>query len=177
MISIRVEPVNIAPVITALSRIPGGLERAIPRAVKRSLKSGRAEAGRRIAARYTIPARAVTSTIKVTSNAMVSRGSRISLQKFKHNPRRRVNPGPKGGIFAQVVRGQGGQLRRAFKQNSGGIYEREGRPRYPIRKLTGPSAPGMLGNEIVAPQILSKIEQRLGIELIQQANAVIGGYA
>ena len=82
---------------------------------------------------------------------------------------------PAGGVFAQNVRGQGGQILHAFLQRSGGVYERVGRSRFPIRQLKGPSAPGMLGNPVVGPFIEAKMATRLGINLEHELSAAMGG--
>lgn len=70
---------------------------------------------------------------------------------------------PPGGVFANVVRGQGGMIRHAFLQRSGGVYERVGRPRFPIRQLKTVSLPGMASK--VGEKVIARMGERLGIEL------------
>lgn len=76
---------------------------------------------------------------------------------------------PPGGVFANVVRGQGGMIRRGFLQRSGGVYERVGTSRFPIKQLKTVSLPGMASR--VGEHVESRMAERLGIEI----TAAIGG--
>lgn len=182
MITIRIEPPpDLEAKIQRLSMTPGALERAAKRAVGRTLRGGKKDAGTKVKQRYTINAGEVIRTIKLKQSGlngeMTSRGSRNPLKKFNLRPRKRPRKMPAGGVFVQNVRGQGGNLLHAFLQKSGNVYERVGRPRFPIRHLKGPSAPGMLGNPHVGPHIENKMFQRLQINLDHAVNAILGGFA
>ena len=76
---------------------------------------------------------------------------------------------PPGGVYANVVRGQGGMIRRGFLQRSGGVFERVGAARFPIRQLKTVSLPGMASR--VGEHVESRMAQRLGIEI----SAALGG--
>lgn len=158
----------------------GKLRRAIRSAVLRTLRGARKDAGTKIKQRYTIAAGRVTRTIKLRAmglgGEMTSSGPRNPLPFFVVRPRSRPKRMPAGGVFVMNVRGQGGYLRHAFLQKNGQVYERVGRPRFPIRKLSGPSAPGMLGNPHVAPFIVARMEERLGVNLEHEIGAVLGGW-
>ena len=181
MITFEIKPPkNLREIAAKLSAIPGGMERAGRSAVNRTLKGGRQDASRKIGQRYTIPVALVMSTIKTRvagmTGEMASSGARLPSDKFLHRPTVRQNPGPPGGIFLNVVKGQGGNLRRAFIQRTGGIWERVGRSRFPIRRFYSPSAPGMLAVKPVSSYIVAKMEERLGINLAHEAAAVINGF-
>lgn len=181
MITFEVRPPrNLDKIIRALSLIPGGVERAGKSAVQRTLKGGRKDAGTKIKQRYTIPAGAVLSTIKTRLNGlhgeMGSNGSRNPMERFKINPKKRPRIMPPGGVHALIVRGQGGNIRRAFLQKNGGVYERVGRARYPLRRFYSPSAPGMLAVPPVSSFIVNKMEERLEKNLIHGMQAVLGGF-
>lgn len=152
------------------------LRRALRSAVMRTLRGARREAGRRIAQRYTIAAGKVTKTIKLSamglSGEMMSQGSRNKLQWFVVRPKTRPRKMPPGGVFVMNVKGQGGFLRRAFLGNNGYVFERVGQPRYPIHTRMGPSSPGMLGSDKVAPFIVRKMQERLGIEIEHEVSAL-----
>ena len=165
--------------IAALSKSPNGLVKAVKSAVRRTLRGAKKDAGTKIKARYTINAGEVTKTIKLHqsgfSGAMTSSGSRNPLKKFNIRPRSRPRRMPSGGVFAQNVRGQGGQIYHAFLQRSGGVFERVGSSRFPIRQLKGPSAPGMLSAPPTSSYIVAHMEQRLGINLEHELSAAMGG--
>lgn len=152
------------------------LRRALRSAVMRTLRGARQDAGRKIAQRYTIAAGKVTKTIKLSamglSGEMKSKGSLNPLKWFVVRPRSRPKKMPPGGVFVMNVRGQGGFLRRAFLGHSGAVLEREGQPRYPIKARMGPSSPGMLSSPHVAPFIVRKMEERLGINIEHEVVAL-----
>ena len=164
--------------ISRLSRSPNGLDRAIRSAVRRTLRGAKKDAGTKVKQRYTINAGEVIRTIKLRqsgySGAMTSSGARNPLKKFNIRPRSRPRKMPPGGVFAQNVRGQGGMIRRAFLQRSGNVYERVGRPRFPIRHLKGPSAPGMLSSPPVSSFIVAHMAQRLAINLDHELAFFLG---
>lgn len=181
MITIRIDPPpNLEQVAQRLAHIPGALERAAKQAVVRTVRGGKQDAARKVAQRYTIKVGEVMKTIKIKVSGlegeMKSRGGKNPLKKFYTRPRSRPRRMPAGGVFVQNVRGQGGNIRRGFLQRSGNVYERVGRPRFPIRHLKGPSAPGMLGNPIVGPYIENKMFQRMQINLDHAMNAILGGF-
>lgn len=182
MIEIRIEmPPNFEYTMMRLAQIPGAMEKAATRAIRRTLRGGRQDAARKIAQRYTIATGAVTKTIKLKVGSlqgeMSSRGTRHPLRKFHIRPKKRPRRMPPGGVFAQNVRGQGDYIRRAFLGPNSGVLERVGAARYPLRLLTGPASPQMLGSPAVGPYIENKMYQRMQINLDHEANAIINGYA
>lgn len=173
-------PPNLKEIVSKLGNISAGkLEQAAKRAVRRTLRGGRQDASRKIAQRYTIRAGVVIKTIKLSqsglSGAMTSSGSVNPLRLFKLRPRSRPKRMPKGGVYVQNVKGQGGYIRQGFLSKSGTVLTRVGRSRYPIKPHAGPSSPGMLSK--VGPDIESKMFQRLQINLDHELAAVIGGFA
>lgn len=164
--------------ISRLSRSPTGLDRAIRSAVRRTLRGAKKFAGSKASARYLIGAGEVLRSIKLKQSgyngAMTSSGARNPLKKFNIRPRSRPRKMPPGGVFAQVVRGQGGQIRRAFLQRSGSVVERVGAPRFPIRQLKTVAVPQMLSNPHVGPQIEANMAQRLGINLDHELAYFLG---
>ena len=181
MIQFRIKPPkNLDRIIKILGLIPGALEKAGANAVRRTLKGGRQDAARKIAQRYTSSVSLVTKTIQTRASSlhgeMGSSGSRNPMEKFKINPKKRPRVMPPNGVFAQIVRGQGGNIRRAFLQKNGGVYERVGRERFPLRRFYSPSAPGMLAVPPVSSYIVQKMEERLGVNLEHAMQAVVGGF-
>ena len=176
---ITIEPVNLEPVLSALSRIPGGIERAARSAIRRTLKGGRKDAGTLTRRRYTLPAGVVTRSLSIKvsgmSGEMRSRGGRNPLEKAKTNPKGRIRTRGRY-IRAEVVRGQGGILPKAFRPHGAAIYERVGRTRYPIQRLTTVSAPGMVSHPSISEPIANKMSQRFSVNFLHEAAAVLGGF-
>lgn len=173
---ITIEPVNIEPTINLLSRIPGGVELAARRALRRTLKGGRRTAGTLTRRRYTLPAGIVTRslTVKISgfSGELASRGSRTPLEKAKVNPKKRITRRGRY-IRAEVVRGQGGILPKAFRGYGSAIYERVGSSRYPIMRLTTVAAPQMVGHPSISEPILDKMAQRFSIDFLHEAAFIL----
>ena len=182
MITFEIKPPkNLDRIIRILSLFPDKMEKAGADAVRRTLKGGRQDAGRKIAQRYTIPAGIVTETIKTHSSglqgSMDSQGSRLKLETFFHRPKFRLNPQPKAGIFVQNVRGDGGNLLHAWSTYKGGIFQRvKGASRIPFHSFRGPAAPQMLGSKPVSSFIVAKMEERLGVNLEHSVGAVLSGF-
>lgn len=156
------------------------LRRAIRSAIERTLRGAKQDAGSKVKSRYTINASHVIDTIRLKnsglSGEMTSKGGRNKLSLFSLRPKTRPRRMPAGGVFVQNVKGQGGYIRQAFLQKNGEPYARVSTSRYPIRRFTGPAAPQMLGNKIVAPYIVAHMRERLEINLMHELNAVAGGF-
>ena len=151
----------------------GNLRSRLTSAVRRTLQDARNFGREQINQRYT--ARGAGNMGNQSLRAAGLSGSfriggrRNQLKKFIINPRSRPRKMPPGGVYAQVVRGQGGQIRRAFLQHSGGVFERVGISRFPIRQLKTVSAPGMW--KYFGDNIEARMRQRLGIEI----DSALGG--
>lgn len=180
MISISAEPVNIEQVARGIAHIPGAIERAAKNAIRRTLRGARKDAGTLAKKRYTLPAGIVTRSLSIKvsgfSGEMTSKGFRNPLEKAKTNPKGRIKQRGKY-IRAVVVRGQGGIIKRAFRKSGGtSIFERVGASRFPIRKLKTVSAPSMVSHPTVSIPVINKMEQRLGINFLHEASAILGGF-
>lgn len=178
---IRIEILNAQEVLRQLAPIPGGVERAASRAIKRTLRGGRAEISRKVRERYTIKAGEILKSLRTKvsglSGEITSTGRHIALHRFNIRPRKRPRKMPRGGVFAQVIKGGGGMLPHAFVMPQGQVAERVNKARLPVKTLQGPSAPQMVGNLNIAPQIQAKMGERLGINFAHEAAAVLGGFA
>lgn len=142
-------------------------------AVRNTLREGKSELKNRITQRYTAKSPLSLGSVKTTASALNGSikigGGRNQLKRFIINPRSRPRRMPPGGVLANVVKGQGGMIRRAFLQRSGGVYERVGASRFPIKQLKTVSLPGMASR--VGSHVEARMAQRLGIEL----DAALGG--
>ena len=178
MLTFSIEPVNVEQVLRGISHIPGAVEKAAGRAINRTLRGARKDAGTLAKRRYTLPAGIVTRSLSIKasglSGEMKSKGRRNPLEKAK------VSGGLNGKrVRAIVVRGQGGIINRAFRQKyhpGNGLFVRTTKARLPIKKLTTVSAPGMISHPTVSTPVSNKIQQRLEINLLHEASAILGGF-
>lgn len=161
MITVTVDNAAALAELQRLNR--GSFQSKLRRAVRETIKAGKSEARARIIARYT--AKSPLSLGKVSTRIGGLRGSltyggrRNPLKKFNIRPRRRINPPPAGGVFAQIVKGQGGSLSHAFLMKSGGVFQRVGRSRFPIKSIKTISLGGMA--KAVAAQVVKKMDSEL----------------
>lgn len=173
---ITIEPINLEPVIAALARVPGGIERAARNSIRRTLKGGRKDAGTLTRRRYTLPAGIVTGSLSIKvsgmSGEMRSRGERNPLEKAQTNPKGRIKRRGRY-IRAEVVRGQGGILPKAFRINGAAIFERVGGSRYPIQRLKTVAAPQMVGHPSISEPIADKMAQRFSINFLHEAAHIL----
>ena len=143
------------------------LQTRLRSAVRNTLRAGKQELQTRVKARYTAKDPMSLGKTKTTASSLNGSlkvgGGRNQLRKFIIRPTSRPRRMPPGGVFANVVRGQGGMIRRGFLQRSGGVYERVGASRFPIRQLKTVSLPGMATR--VGDHVEAKMAQRLGIEI------------
>lgn len=171
---IRIMESGLTSAIAALEQINfNGLRQRLTGAVRRTLQDarsfGRGKVTQRYAARNAGNIGSQSLKAAGLNGILTIGGRRNQLKKFIINPRSRPKKMPAGGVYAQVVRGQGGQIRRAFLQRSGGVFERTGASRYPIRQLKTIAAPGMW--KAVSEPVVARMSRRLGLEL----DAALGG--
>ena len=183
MISIDASALNRAVVM--LANIPGAAEKAEKTAIKKTVKGIRRFAAQKVREEYTIQGKYVTRTLSASFNGasgeLRSKGGVNDFRYFKTNPKNRTKRKPRNGIFVQVRRGGGGgRLPHAFiaGMDSGhvGVFERVGRSRLPIKKMTGPSTPSMLASPNVSEKVAEKMEERLNVNVDHEINAFLNGF-
>lgn len=162
-----------------LRGIEGAAPKALARAINRAVEGARSEGVRKVRDEYTARARDIRDTIRISRakpnrpQAVISSiGPALSLSAFKYSPAS-VNGRRRTPIRVAVKRGERDALERSFVARVGGgkkaIYERVGKSRLPIRKLTGPSVPQMIGNPLVIDSMADRarevMDQRLDHEI------------
>lgn len=164
MVEITIEPQNVEAVARVLALMPEKFRQVTKKAIKKGLQVGKKTTRENAKKRYTLPAGIVAKSLSLRvsglSGELKSVGSRNALEKA-------VISRVKGGIYAQVVRGQGGLIARSFsKKYAGGLWQRSGASRLPIKRLKTVSAPGMAGHPQVANPTVNKIAEIVNRELL-----------
>ena len=195
MITVELDAKAIMNAQGKLQHIPGGVQKAAARAVKRAVESARTTAVRETVKGYNITRDAVLATIKMNpgtlSGELTSRGGMIPLSAFKARPgppvtakikRRSSSSGEgKGGFWQKMPTVGFGEGRRAAVpgQSHEGVF---GRVEGTYMKGRGPRAKkrgtGMTkGREAIAerygpsvPQMLmnQEISQKIGDRIVEQ---------
>ncbi len=166
---------------TILSGIPGATYQAVGKAMKRAAQAGKTEAGRYAAAVYNISKGTFMANTSisyeisggggaVSSVTIRYAGALLDLLIFKPDL-------SAGGVKYQAKRGRTVHLRHAFDiaAYGGHIYERLGRPRFPIRRDKGPSTAHMVGDMDVAAPLGAKIESEFSKRLEHEINRILNG--
>jgi hypothetical protein len=167
-----------------LSHIPGATAKAMYRALNRATQNARSNIVKQARNSYSVQAKEVRSTLKIKrankNNLMAqvnSTGSVIPLIAFKVNPKtvsgRRTAP-----IRVGVRKGTASPLANAFIARINGkvgVAERVGTARFPIRRLFGPSAPQMVGNEEVLGKVSDEAVEMLNRRLDHEIQNILAG--
>lgn len=156
-----------------LQGINSGAEKVFQSALKRAADAGRIEAKRSVMGNYTLGSGGFDSNVRAnTSYSAKIGGAEVRIQyagrvipliKFQHSISR------KNGAVVHVRKDSGSEaLEHAFQATVAagmngshiGIFEREGRERYPIAQKYGPSVPQMMySNEGIMKQVSDKVSE------------------
>ncbi len=171
MITIDAEQIKRAELL--LKNIPGGIDKAIVRAINRSVESAQTAAVKKVKDRYYIKAGDVRKTIKIKKANYSDRiaiiratGSPVALSKFSVTPSKPPKKRRKTPVKVRVLKGESPKsLTHAFvtRLSSGhiGVFERVGKARYPIKQFYGPSVPQMLGHDSVVKYVEERAKEQL----------------
>ena len=181
-LNIKVDKLKQATVEAALSGIKNGAQKAMSRAINRTVTYGKTQALRIVRKEYTINAKSLNDATRIytTRNTGALRGaiSFTGRPKQLRSFARKIN---RNGIFVNVKRSTGFKrlTRRAFVNtvSSGpALLMRLGDSRYPIEVLHGPAVPQMTGNVNVGPKIQEKIANKLNERVDHEMSALLKGY-
>lgn len=153
----------------------GNLIKAVSKALRATMKAAKKDAADAIKARYIKPSigtKALKYSVRGLTAELKSAGARNPLEKFKISPKKRKNPAPKSGVFAQVLKNGGGYIQKGFIQSNGGVYERTTAKRFPLRRFKSVSAPGMLKPTPIISKILSQLEKNMSTNLQKEIGAM-----
>lgn len=182
MITVEVDKSDLRRVYNALGKIGNDAPKVICRGINKTASKSKTQLSDRIKAVYTV------KPGKVKSNMYVRRATYSRLEaevRAKGRPLSIVSfktTAPKTGAKASIIKGNGlkelnmGGI-KAFKGDSnlnGQIYQRRGKSRYPLKKLTSNSVPVMVGNEKVYDQLEPKIKQMLYKNIEAQIKFLVG---
>ena len=180
-IIIKFDEKKMETVQNILSGIKGGAERAMSRAINRTVTYGKTQSSRLIRKEYTITPDAVRRA--TTAEGTGKTGRLLGRISFKGRPKQLRNfarrVGNHGSVQVSVKRGTGLRLiPGAFMRriNSGpAIMRRIWTTRYPLEVLHGPSVPQMAGGETVRPQLEKDIGRKLDERVEHEMNVLIRG--
>ncbi len=136
-------------------------ESGVYQALNRAIKGVRTDAARLVSSEYGFTKTAVKKTFMIgrMGNLEVfarSTGYKVPLYNFSALPRKPRYPGPPQGVSVKVKstrkfieRDSGGRLPFITKMSSGhiGVFRRTDNESLPIKELSGPSIPSVLGTD------------------------------
>ena len=152
--------------------------KAISRAMNRAILAARTAGTKAVRQEYVISAKDVKAdmTMKKASYtnlhaSLTARGPMIDLMQFKVKIQSK-------GVFAQVKKGGGGIIPKAFFASTGksaGVFHRTTTSRLPIQREFGPSIAQMFGNESVISQMEKRSSEVLEERLAHELDVILGG--
>jgi hypothetical protein len=175
---VNVEIVGVDRVISRLRRVPGGVRVALRWSILYALRRGRTEAARAARERYIIPygwlLKAIgRPRISALSGWLNVSGAKAKLSEFPHR-----SIFPYGTVVQELKEGPPINLVHSFVHGSGPILERETpqTKRYPLRTITGLSAPQMIGQKTqVFPNLQNKLQFHLNVEMQRLTRLLLAG--
>jgi hypothetical protein len=184
MIGITAERMDFAQKV--LGHIPGGLPKALANTINRATEGARTDAVRQVREEYIITSGRVRETLSIRkanpSNltaSVTSRGRPRALSYFKLRPGKVTKTRPRVGMHAQVKRGGGEVIPETFiaKLASGhtGVFWREGKKRFPIEQLYGPSVAQMVGSPNVSRYVEQNAQRRVNGRLDHEIYRLLRG--
>lgn len=169
-----------------LAELPRGIETVLHRAINRTLEGSRTDAGREIREEYNVRAgdvakafRLVRASRSTPMGELIARGpASVPLYAYSPRPNRPGLPRPKGGVSVQVTKGGGRkQIKSTFvaRMESGhtGVFEREGKGRFPVRELFGPGILHVLQRDDVIDRLEDQMNDRLWNRLEHEADYLL----
>lgn len=178
MVAINIDARQIAKLQRALKHIKDGVPKALAPAINRALDKGRTTVRREIRKVYLIKSKDIPITVKGAnvgrlSGAITLRDGMLPLSKFKIVPSGYRRKTFKGGIFAQVKKGKGGNIKHGFWIPSGGPFVRRGSARLPLKRLLTISAPIMASQPTVGPAVNKAMGETLAKRIDHEMNRVL----
>ena len=168
-----------------LAGIPGGIYRAAYGALQRAGDTAKTRAGQFAAKEYTISKGVFMKNVAVKSTVSSAGGSGVSMNIRYAGavlPLVTFNTSySRGGrVRVQVKRASAGDvLDHAFAARAFGpmgIFERVGRPRFPVQQLFGPSTAHMMRNEQVIDQMDETIRETYKKRMEHEIMRVLNGW-
>ena len=179
MFTIQISGLNES--LRAISHIPGGVEKAGERAIKKTFKVAKEQADTSFNTTYTYRKR--LSSVAKSEQVRGLRGSlgygsaETFLDEFNYQPQSPLN-GKRGQFIKSEIKRGINEIKsyKAFKtRRKKPLFERIGKRRYPIRRAKGPSVGSLIADNSVSRPVIRTIENNLPAFLSAEAAKLLGG--
>lgn len=178
--------------VKEMQKIPQGMDKAAARALNDGLVVMGKVAAQETSKEYVISQKDVKATFKKRKayagnlNAkIISTGSVIRLSKFQYSPKVTVNKRNKNGklsaksvVKVRIKRSEGKKVIHTTPSafaNTGEIWKRKGKNRFPREILYTLAVPSMIKNDNVKEPALEKGSERAQERLEHHLNHILGG--
>lgn len=177
MSDIRIETDGFEKASKMLVGVPNGIQTALMRSFNRALTEGRTAAVREATARYTVKAKDVRPTFKMSrakkadlSAELNSTGKRLPLSLYAHKPTTDTTGARRKQVRVGVMKGAVKPLGQGFMWE-GRVMQRLGKTSHPIEQKYGPAVPSILDNDQIVDRVTDKmgesVDKRLSHETIR----------
>lgn len=164
-----------------LEGIPGGIEKAMSRALNRALQEGRTAATREVSRRYTVKAKEVRPTFKMhkASNSKLeadlsSTGENLPLSSYLHRPTTDTTGAQRKQVRVGVKKGGLKPLGQGFIWK-GRVMQRVGQTRLPVEQKYGPAVPVILNNDEIVDKVVETMGESVDKRLEHETRRILEG--
>lgn len=165
-----------------LQNCKNGFETAVSRAINRSLTLARTQASKLVREDYTVKARTVNKTYKLKKasksnleGTFLSKGPTLGAHEFKFTPKSDTTGAKRRAVKLTIRKDKEFSVQRGFVHQKR-IYQRKGKERYPIKTLTGPAVPQMIGSETVMDKLSEQTQEAVEKRLSHEVEVVLKGF-
>lgn len=164
-----------------LQNCQNGFEKAVSRAINRSLVHSRNQASKLVRQDYTVEAPTVRETFKLKratktdlEGAFISKGPTLSANKFKFSPRDDTTGTNRRAVKLTIRKKNSFEVQRGFVYQER-IYQRKGKERKPLKVLTGPAVPQMIRSDKVIKELSTQTQEMFEKRLLHEIGVVLQG--
>ena len=164
-----------------LQNCKNGFEKAVSRAINRSLTHSRSQASKLIRQDYTVKATTVRQTFKLKrasktdlEGAFISKGPTLAAHNFKFSPGQDTTGAKRKAVKLTIRKDKRFEVKKGFV-HQGKIFQRRGKERLPIKVLTGPAVPQMIRSDKVIKELSTQTQEMFEKRISHEIGVVLQG--
>lgn len=164
-----------------LQNCQNGFEKAVSRAINRSLVHSRNQASKLVRQNYTVKATTVRQTFKIKraskidlEGAFISKGPTLAAHNFKFSPGEDTTGTNRRAVKLTIRKDKRFEVKKGFV-HQGKIFQRRGKERLPIKVLTGPAVPQMIGSENVIEELSTQTQETFEKRISHEIRVILQG--
>lgn len=179
---IQLDPAALRRATEMLSGIDGGADKALMRAINRTLDTAKTKIASLVTEQYAIKSRDVKAAFslhKASKSSLEAEleisGPRIGYSHFKVSPRSDTTGRNRKAVKVEVKKGSPFTVEKGFVWK-GNVFRRDGNDRLPVTRMSGPAVAQMAGSEEVMQQVEEHVNEHFSKNLDHEVTALLKGW-